>query len=156
MIKEQALVVELLGEYAVIEIQRQSACQSCDLKAGCGTGSLGRLLGYKPLALSILNRHKLRIGDRIIIGMPEKYIHIAGLLMYLLPIGCLFLFALAANYFFNATEWINVLASLSGLVFGLLVISRLAKKDFAQKMKPQFIRQEQSFQIIEANLISKI
>lgn len=147
MIEEQALVIELQEENAIVEIQRQNACQSCELSGGCGTGSLGRLLGYKALVLSINNSHKLQVGDQIIIGMPEKYFHVAGFLIYLLPLAGLFLFGLVANYFFNATEWINILASLSGLVFGLLITSRVTKKNFAQKMKPRFIRQEFSVQM---------
>jgi len=153
MIEEKALVVKLQGRNAVIEMQRQSACQSCELSGGCGTGSLGRLLGYKPLALSIPNRHKLKVGDKIIIGMLEKYFNIAGFLMYLFPLAFLFAFGLMANYFFNATEWINVLASLFGLASGLLMTARLAKKKFAQNMRPHFIRLE--FSISTADLVQK-
>ncbi|MBT3204771.1 MAG: SoxR reducing system RseC family protein [Gammaproteobacteria bacterium] len=152
MIEEQALVIALRSDQALIEVQRQNACQSCDLSEGCGTGSLGRLLGYKKLALSIPNRHKLQVGDRIVIGMPDKYFHFAGFLVYLLPLLSLFLFGLVANYFFNGAESVIVLASLSGLVFGLMFSGRMAKNDFALKMKPQFIRQEFSPQVVEPRL----
>lgn len=152
MIEEQALVKSLQGDQALIEVQRQNACQSCDLSEGCGTGSLGRLLGYKKLSLSIPNRDKLRVGDLIIIGMPDKYFHIAGFLVYLLPLIGLFFFAIVANYLFNGTESVTVLASLAGLAFGLLFSGRLAKHDLALKLKPQFIRQIYSSQTVEPGL----
>jgi len=149
MIEEQALVTSLKDDQAVIEVQRQNACQSCDLSEGCGTGSLGRLLGYKKLTLSIPNRHKLQAGDLIVIGMPDKYFHIAGFLVYLLPLVSLFLFALTANYLFNGTELVTVLASLAGLTSGLFFSGRLAKHDLALKLKPQFIRQIYSSQTVK-------
>ena len=152
MIEEQALVKSLQGDQALIEVQRQNACQSCDLSEGCGTGSLGRLLGYKKLALSIPNRDKLQVGDLIVIGMPDKYFHIAGFLVYLLPLIGLFLFALIANYIFNGTEAVTVLSSLVGLAFGLFFSGRLAKHDLALKLKPQFIRQIYSSQTVEPGL----
>jgi len=152
MIEEQALVKSLQGDQALIEVQRQNACQSCDLSEGCGTGSLGRLLGYKKLALSIPNRDKLQVGDLIVIGMPDKYFHIAGFLVYLLPLIGLFLFALIANYIFNGTEAVTVLSSLVGLAFGLFFSGRLAKHDLALKLKPQFIRQIYSSQTVEPDL----
>jgi len=152
MIEEQALVISLQGDQALIEVQRQNACQSCDLSEGCGTGSLGRLLGYKKLALSITNSHKLQVGDHIVIGMPDKYFHIAGFLVYLLPLIGLFCFALVANYLFNGTESVTVLSSLAGLAFGLFFSGRLAKHDLALKLKPQFIRQIYSSQTVEPGL----
>ena len=147
MIEEQALVTQLQGHLAIIEMQSQSACQSCELSGGCGTGSLGRLLGYRKKSLSIDNNHQLKVGDRVIIGLPEKYFLFAGFIMYLLPLVGLFVFAMISDFLFDATQWINVVASLFGLASSLMLTARLSKKTFASKMKPHFIRKEFSIEI---------
>lgn len=142
MIEEKASVISLQGDQAIIQMQRQSGCQSCELSEGCGTGSLGRLLGYRQQNLSIHNDHKLDVGDNVIIGLPEKHFIAVGFLMYLLPLICLFAFAIFANFIFDATQWINAVASLLGLTSGLIITARLSNQTFAGKLQPQFIRQE--------------
>ncbi len=144
MIEEKAVVVALLNGQAILEAKQKNACQSCELSGGCGTGSLGRLLGHKAQNLSIKNDHKLSVGDRIIIGMPEKFFIYAGFLMYLLPLGFLFIFSLVSNYLFMATEWINVLAALCGLASGLVLTVKLSRNSLSDKLQPRFIRHQLS------------
>ncbi|MCK4710316.1 MAG: SoxR reducing system RseC family protein [Gammaproteobacteria bacterium] len=142
MIEEQALVIALQGDQVIIQIQRQNACQSCELSGGCGTGSLGRLLGYRQRDLLLQNDHNLVVGDKVVIGLPEKYFIYAGLLMYLFPLLCLFIFAVLSDFVFDATQWINVVSSLFGLVLGLLFSAKLANKTFASQLQPRYIRRE--------------
>ena len=142
MIEEQALVIALQVEQAVIQIQRQNACQSCELSGGCGTGSLGRLLGVRQQSLLLQNDHQLKVGDIVIIGLPEKHFIYAGFLMYLLPLISLFIFAIISDYLFDATQWANVVAAFIGLALGLIFTAKLSNKTFASQLQPQFIRRE--------------
>ena len=82
MIEELAQVQKLNGDKAIIEIHRQNACQSCELSGGCGTGSLGRLLGYRKQSLIIQNDYNLKIGDRVVVGLPDKSYLSAGLVFW--------------------------------------------------------------------------
>ena len=151
MIEEQAQVIALSGDDAIIEMQSQTACQSCEMSGGCGTGSLGRLLGNRRQRLSISNDQHLKVGNLIVIGLPEKHFIYAGFLMYLLPLLSLFMFSIVANILFDATQWINVLAALMGLVSGLKLTSVFSNNIFAEKLRPRFIRQEFSIEMAKPN-----
>ncbi len=142
MIEERARVVELKGELALIEMQRQNACDSCELSGGCGTGSLGRLLGHRAQVYSIANDQNLQAGDLIVIGMPERSFLLASAMMYLLPLFSLFLFALAAQLFFHAGDGATALSALGGFGVGLFATIRLSASDYARRFQPHFLRRE--------------
>ena len=141
MIEEHARVLEIKDQQAIIQVQRQSACHSCSLEQGCGTGSLGRLLGRKELTFTLHNRHHLKPGDHIVIGLSEDAYLKAGFLIYLLPLITLFLFAAVADVLFSL-EWANVLAAVIGLVFGLWIAARLSGKRYLDEFQARFIRRE--------------
>lgn len=142
MIEEQALVKALQGDQAIIQIQRQSACQSCEVNGACGTGSLGRLLGFRPQSLILKNEQNLKVGDIVVIGLAEKHFLHAGFLMYVLPLISLFFFAVLSDYLFSSTQWANALASIIGLAVGLMVTTKLANKTLADRFQPKFVRRE--------------
>ena len=140
MIEQEAHVVKINGDQAIVTMQNRSACQGCELSGGCGIGSLGKLLGQRVRAFAITNRHQLKAGDHIVLGVADHFYIYASLLMYLFPLLGLFVFALFAHLLFGATEWVNVLAALLGFVAGLFVASILAKNDYFAGMKPRFLR----------------
>ncbi len=142
MIEEHAKVVRLQGDQAVIEMQRQSGCQSCSLSGGCGVGSLGRLLGQRAQLYSIPNEQDLQPGEQIIIGMPDRSLLLASVIMYLLPLICLFMFGLAAQVIFHSNESVTAVLSMVGLAVGLFFTLRLTSMDFARKFQPRFMRRE--------------
>jgi len=142
MIEERAKVVKLQDNLAIIEMQRQSGCQSCSLSGGCGVGSLGRLLGQRNQVYSIPNQQDLQPGESIIIGIPNGSFLLASLLMYLLPLISLFLFGLVAQLIFHSNDVVTALLSLVGLALGLFLTLRLTSMDFARNFQPRFMRRE--------------
>ena len=141
MIEEHAIVREISDQQMVIEVQRQNACNSCSMEQGCGTGSIGRLLGKRPLTFTLQNQHQLKPGDHIVIGLTESAYLKAGFLVYLLPLINLFVFAVLADVLFNS-EIINVLAAILGLGVGLLFAIRGSVKTYAKEFQAKFIRRE--------------
>jgi sigma-E factor negative regulatory protein RseC len=142
MIEEHARVLQLRDKLAVIEIQRQNACQSCELSGGCGTGSLGRLLGQRAQIYTIPNEQNLKAGDDIVIGMPDRSFLLASLMMYVLPLLTMLLAALTAQLIFNASDGAVALIALTGLGLGLYATIRLSASDFARRFQPRFMRRE--------------
>ncbi len=146
MIEEQAIVRKLRDEQAVIEVVRQNTCQGCELNGSCGTGSLGKLLGYRKVSFTMPNEHGLKIGDRVVIGLPDRSYLTAGFVVYLLPLISLFILTGISDQLFGSIEWINVLSALIGLGLGLLLAARLANHNYARDFQPQFIRHSLSFE----------
>lgn len=141
MIKETAQVTGIQGEYALIEVLRETGCHGCSLGASCGTGSIGRLLGHRQKPFSIANSLNLRKGDRVILGMAENAYLSAGFLVYIVPLFCLFLFSILADIVFGSIDFINVLAAIAGLIFGILLTAKLLKFTCFKSIEPQIIKQ---------------
>lgn len=141
MIEELAQVKGTQDGNALIEVSRQGGCHGCNLRAGCGTGSLGRLLGHRQKPFFIANSLNLKKGDKVIIGLPENAYVLAGFLVYILPLFGLFLFSILADNLFGSDDVVNVLAAIAGLVCGVLVAARLARQTFFKTLQPHIIRQ---------------
>ncbi len=148
MIEEHATVLGLQGHLAVIGIQRQNACNHCELNAGCGTGSLGRLLGQRSQQFSIDNTHNLKPGDHIVIGLPDRHYLAASFLMYILPLLMLFVFGLLARLLFGGSETLTTISALAGLGLGIALTIRLSHSHFARRFQPRFLRRELEISIL--------
>lgn len=140
MIEQQAQVTQVRNGEVWLSVRRQSGCQSCELKKGCGTGSLGRLFGLSEQVFRLPNQHNLKSGDRVIIAIPEKSYLLASLLIYLLPLLLMFLSGAIAESWWQI-EWLTVLMTLAGLFIGLMLSAGLSKKKYAHTLQPRIIRQ---------------
>ena len=141
MIEEKARVTAIRDGFAVIEVVRTSGCQSCELKSGCGTGSLGRLLGFKPKPFTVKNELGLKPGDTVMLAVAERSFALAGFLVYLLPLLTLFLFAIVADVLLGTSDVFTVLAGLFGLATGLYFSGWFSRHTVAQNLQPKIVRQ---------------
>ncbi len=141
MIHEQARVIELKGDQVIVEIDRQSGCQGCELSGACGTGSLGRLLGHRQKPVCVPNRLNLKRGDRVLLQLPEKSLMLSGLMVYLLPLLSMFLFSLLADVLFHSQDWVNVVGAVIGLFTGFGLSSWITHRYLAKSLQPQVSRQ---------------
>ena len=141
MIEEQGIVKGFSEGNVLVKVQRNSACHSCELSGGCGVGSICRLLGYRPQQFSIRYDKKLKIGDRVVIGLAEPSYVKAGFLIYLLPLISLFVFAGITDYLFQSLEWLHVIAAVIGLFVGLWIAGKISSTHFSAQFQPKIIRQ---------------
>jgi sigma-E factor negative regulatory protein RseC len=139
MIKEQAKVISRQGRWIEVQMQRQSACNHCELNQGCGTGAIGRLLGHRSKPLMIESSFDLEPGDRVILGMPDSSFLKASLLIYGLPLFSLLLSAIVGQWLFEASEIKVLVMTIMGFGGGFLVSARLARKNFASQFDPQIL-----------------
>ncbi len=140
MIEEQGRVSEIHGEKAIVEIQRQSVCHSCDMNRGCGTGSLGRLMGFRQRSFVIDNDLNLKPGDPVVLGMTGTAFVKAGLLVYLLPLFGLLLGASLVTIWFAENDLAQVIAGAGGLLLGFRVSARLAATTMSRSLQPRIVR----------------
>lgn len=125
MIKEQAHVVALDGQDAIVTADRRSSCESCSINKGCGTSVLANVLGNKKIELTVRNDVGANIGEYVIIGIPEHVILRGSLLMYLLPIFGLMLgsvFGAALSPQLNLGDGFVAMSGMSGLLLGFLFV----------------------------------
>ncbi len=145
MIEETAFVVAVEGDYALLQTQRRSACQSCSVKQGCGTSVLSRVVGQRSTQLSVLNTLSAQVGDEVIIGLEENALVHGSLLVYSLPLLMLLLFAVLGEYWAKSqglgSEWIVIVSATLGFLLSLLVI-RLGffNSKLSRRIQPQMLR----------------
>jgi len=145
MIEETAIVSAVQGDYALLQTQRRSACQSCSVKQGCGTSVLSRVVGKKSTQLSVLNTLSVQVGDEVVIGLEENALVQGSLLVYTLPLLMLLLSAVLGEYWASSqglnTEWAAIIFAVLGFFLSLLVI-RLGffGSKLSQRIQPQMLR----------------
>ena len=126
MITESATVIRCQGGYAEVQIERQSACNHCELESGCGTGAIGRLLGNRRKPLTIDTDQELHPGDQVVLGIPEAQLVRASMLVYGMPLLGMLIFGLTAHTLFESEEWLVVIFAIAGFVAGFKFASWLA------------------------------
>jgi sigma-E factor negative regulatory protein RseC len=139
MIEQQAQVTFVKGDKVWMTVKRQSGCQHCSLSEGCGTGSLGKLMGYKSTEWVFPNTLGLKSGDTVMLTIPDKSYLLSSFLIYLLPLLTFFLSAVIAEYLWHA-EWVTVVISLLGLSTGLLFSASLSRRRYANALQPKIMR----------------
>jgi len=162
MIEEQATVVEVDAEQVLVQTLRKSSCNSCAASKGCGTAVLSKAVGQKHSFVTIKKTQttepELTPGDQVIIGINESMLFGGSLLAYMLPLVCLFGFALLASWLGNLLlvtgELHIVLASFAGLFAGLLV-SRLyiTKGRHHADFAPVLLRKLQQTSAVRDNIL---
>jgi len=140
MIKEQAKVTGLDGHWALVQMQRQSACSHCELSNGCGTGAIGRLLGHRRKPVKIKNEHQLKPGDSVVLGLPEGAFLKASLLIYGLPLLGLIAGGMLALGITGESELYAFFLAAAGFVAGLHTSARLARKHYSNQFSPKILQ----------------
>jgi len=136
MIEEKAIVTGVVGDLAIIQMQRQSTCSHCELSKGCGTGALGRLLGRRNKPLTISNKFNLKPGDRVVLGMPGKAILKASLLIYGLPLLGMMAGGLLAQWLIGKSETVTIILATTGFAAGLAYSAYIARSRFLGQFNP--------------------
>jgi sigma-E factor negative regulatory protein RseC len=140
MITEHGIVTQATPAVAQIKTNRAAACETCAAKEGCGALHQG-----KEITFELPNTLGVQAGDTVLIGMKTKSALQLTFLIYIVPILCLVIGALAgdalAPYFqINASFFAMVLGfSFFGLAFFILH-KKSAGMNRKTEYKPRLIR----------------
>ena len=148
MIEETGQVVDVEGAFAWIESERTSTCGACNVRKGCGTAVLAKVLGQRRVHLRVINRINARVGDDVVIGISESGLVRGSLAVYAVPLAVLFAGAIAGDflgkYFFpGSSDPVAIAGALAGLAAGLFWLkcfSRRTEKDAAYQ--PVILRKQ--------------
>ncbi len=120
MIEEVGKVVAVDDGSAWVETLRQSACDACSAKAGCGHSALAKL-GQKTHHIRANCEYSVAVGDRVVVGVPEDIMVRSSILAYMLPLVLMIVLAVTADHYWSQ-EWLTVVAAGAGLVVGFGVL----------------------------------
>lgn len=124
MIEETARVVACEGRFAWVETQRASTCGSCSANKGCGTATLAKALGRRRTRTRVLNDLQARVGEQVVIALPEQALVRGALAVYLVPLlgllgGALFGAYLAGRLPVENPDLLSILLGGLGLAAGI-------------------------------------
>lgn len=128
MTESEAIVTRVDGDHVWLDVNGGSACSGCQQSTGCGLGD-GK--GKRPQRLR--NTIGARVGDAVIIGIPEGAVLKAAFLSYLIPLA-LAIGGAAAGMFVGG-DGTAVLGAALGLIAGWFGLRR-ANQRFASVREP--------------------
>jgi sigma-E factor negative regulatory protein RseC len=119
MIEQQGRIVRAEEGRAWVAIGPQGGCSACDAGQGCGAGLFGRLLRRGPATLRVINTQELRVGQAVVLGIPELFFLRLVLRLYAWPLLGGLAGALICHQVSGAFGWnrgVTDLLTLIGLV----------------------------------------
>lgn len=123
MIEEQAVVVGVEHDTALLEIVRSKPCGLCGQTRGCGVSIWGRLLGHRNVVVRAENNINAQTGDRVVVGIDEKALLASSLTAYGVPLISLLIGAALGTSFTPAqgnADLFGLMGGAIGLALGLL------------------------------------
>lgn len=133
MIEQNAVVISVDGQFAMVEAQRQSSCSSCNAKKGCGTGVLENSLGKRAMQMKAVNKCEAQPGEEVVVAVPENGFVKTAFFTYLLPLLFMLVGAVAAQQLSISQGWnyqdvISLLGAGLGFIVALFVLRRYSRK----------------------------
>ena len=132
MIVEQGQVIEISEQFLWVETVRQSACQSCSARSGCGQSVLSQLMDeskqYKKNILRVAaGNSKAKPGDKVEVAINEDALIKMSLLVYGFPILVLFLFSGIAQWY-EFSDGTSVVFGVVGLLVAFVTVRQVMKR----------------------------
>ena len=146
MIEETARVVACQDRFAWVETNRRSACDSCSMNKGCGSGAISQVFADKRARIKVINKIHADIGDSVLIGINEAALLSGSFLIYMVPILSLLGFALlgelmATQLLIDNSELLSILFGIFGLALALWwVRRRTSNLEYANRYQAVILR----------------
>ena len=140
MLEEIATVVAVRHGQLWVETESRSACSHCASTSSCTTSVISKLFGVKRNRLQLDNSLGARIGDQVVVGIPDDLLVQASFQAYLLPL-LVMLSTAAAGDAMGLNEGLLSLLVLGGLATGFYLVRWFTHiKQSRQRFKPQLLR----------------
>lgn len=125
MITETGQVVAESGSKVWVMTIRQSACQSCSARHGCGQKALATMSQGKANQILVDNTLGARVGDQVTLAIGESALLGASLLVYALPLLMLVLGAMLGHWVSGHGDLPALAGALAGLAAGFVLVRYL-------------------------------
>lgn len=119
MIHETGTVISVSGDEAWVQTIRESACQSCKARHGCGQKALAGLTSGQSRQIRVANTLQAKPGDQVTVAIEESALLKASLLVYALPLLLMVIATALAGIALPGNDLIAMIAAAAGLVTGL-------------------------------------
>ena len=84
-LETRAIIVQVEGRQALVQASQVNGCEQCNGN-GCGASRLTKLFCTKPRQFEVDNPINARVGDEVVISVPEGALLRGAGLVYLFPL----------------------------------------------------------------------
>ncbi len=104
MIEETAKVIAINGRQVIVQSTIKSTCHSCHQQDDCGSGQIAKAIPHKSLTTEFTTNINIKVGDEVVLGLPEDIMLSSAFEVYMLPLLGLISFA-AVGQFTLVEQW---------------------------------------------------
>lgn len=143
MLETRARVVQIDGQYALVQVSQSNGCEQCNGK-GCGSGKLSQLFCSKPRQFRVDNSIDASIGDEVIVSVADGAVMRGIGLAYLLPLALLVLGVVLGSSCATQVEQRDIYAAVGagiGLIGGFAMSRWIVSRQACQQNLPFIARQ---------------
>ncbi|WP_448548801.1 SoxR reducing system RseC family protein [Thalassotalea fusca] len=97
MVEEQATVVAIENNLVTVSSDLKTGCSGCQQVDNCGTGQVSKAFPQKKLTVQITSDLPLKVGDKVVLAIPESPLLSTAFQVYILPLIGLMTFAWLAQ-----------------------------------------------------------
>lgn len=141
LIEETGTVIAVDGNHAWVETQVKTTCTSCKASDACPTSTVAKAFTPKPNHLLLEVPCVLAVGQQVKIGISEKALVSASIMVYILPLIAMIVTATVLTTLFpNVHELIILSLSCFAALGGFWWASYYSKRPHNEhKFRPIFL-----------------
>ncbi|MDY3845386.1 MAG: SoxR reducing system RseC family protein [Eubacteriales bacterium] len=118
---EKGKVTEVIGDCAIVEVKRMSACESCHKNSEeCIVCTLGG--GRRKTSVKVENVCRAKVGDTVMLEADSKTVLLYAAAVFLFPIAMAFIAWLLAERLFSVTGSLSFLFAIGGFAVAFIII----------------------------------
>ncbi|WP_152206169.1 SoxR reducing system RseC family protein [Marinobacter changyiensis] len=144
MILERGRVVAEKGHQVWVQTIRQSACESCSARQGCGQRALASVTSGRANQILVDNHLNAQVGDEVTVAIAESALLQASLWVYAVPLSALLAGAILGHRLAPGSDGLAILLASLGLGLGFLLVNR-HQRCAGPNFRPQLQCIENSF-----------
>lgn len=108
MAEQEGIVLEAQGQFVLISPRSgASSCGACAPSQGCGVARIAQLFGARQPGVRAFNGIGARVGDRVVVTLPDDALFKTSLLVYGLPLATMLIFLAVTDVILRAAAVVN-------------------------------------------------
>ena len=144
MITETATVIAVGEGVVTVSASVKTGCSQCHSNDDCGTSAIAKAFTPRNQAFQIETSWPLKVGDSVLIGMPEQRLLMASFLIYVVPILTLLCSSLILSQILALHELAVLLCACVATYLSFKGVKRIMSKHLSNRLQPILVRALQS------------